>query len=55
MSIPPTVSAAILTKVKIEFFDLVFLSMLVCPYVTMSILEFTNDLSNSILKISVYP
>ena len=44
-----------LTKVEANFLESVFLSMSICHYATMLILEFINGLSTSFLKICAFP
>ena len=47
MSIPAIITAATVTRLETDFHELVFLSMTVCHYDTMSMLEFTNDLNSN--------
>ena len=53
ISIPAIITAATLTRLKIDFLKLVF--FIDAVYVTRPIPEFANGLSISILKISVFP
>ena len=56
MNIPTIITAATLTRVKSDFLKFVlYRCRHAIMFVTMPTLEFTNDLSSSILKISMLP
>ena len=55
MNIPAIITTATLTRVETNFLEYVYFIDAGMPYVTMLMLEFTNDLFTSIQKIFVFP